>query len=358
MKKAMFTVFLVLLSILLVACSEPCLEPKIMVEDVCCMDENNNQICDNETSEVAYFAQLETEAILDDYLNYLSHKNIGESVYNLGKQIPLTDKSFKEYLIQNKLSASKTEDEYDLFKEKCYNISMKENCDFFVNEFNKKLADTYFQETTIKGKEFSVVDNTVEWTVSRNDVTSTIDESEFRTVKYIFEKFDNEWRITDFLTDQGVLISVLNITSDDYMKEVTDIFDGYMNIAVRAKEDTCWLAVYTFEDKKLTYTEAENEMNICYNRFIDPARENKDTSYCDKMFEHSSAGRCYGEVAIVAKEQSACDNITPREYEAKGYLGMLSDKDVCYYTYAWYDAGACYDIANEDLKNTCIDVYW
>jgi len=318
--------------------------------------------CTSQTGQITgdYFGnpKNETETVLTNFLRYMESANLEEAIYNLEKQSQYADKEFKDYL----LSLKNLEESYLMilndFDENCLELANEEVCDYLISERDKGLDNYFYSEVEIKDKSFLDKNNHIIWKVD-GSLKTNFDYS-VGTVSYIFERINDEWKIIDMIDSENISVSQ---TKEQIEEEFTEIIreteeyvDRLLSFAIEAKDDGCWAIEI---NEKLTYTEQQEELNICYQgKYITPAVQKKDRSYCDKIINSAFAGQCYGYVAVAENSYSLCGLVEDKEYEAKGYEEKLSERDLCYFIYSSLNyENVCNKIGNEQFKTECNELF-
>jgi hypothetical protein len=308
---------ILVLAVFLAGCTQEvvCDKPYIKVGTECCLDQNENNICDSDESNTK--TNTPPEKSTESNLN----------------QNTLTDTEILSYKITFKEGSSSKYSQYKVVGEIQNN---KEAIDYPKIYFTGYDSSNGIVCTEYVYAEYKPLNKGES---SPFELSFYLDDCpDLETYKIKFETSVEEGNIND-----------VNITSSESTSDST-------------KTDKCSSMV------DWTVSGTEEQQEICYNsKYLQYSITKNNVSICDEIVSEAWLGRCYANFAIEKEDFSICDNTPDRKYTAKGYYEDLSSKDICPYFYMMSLAEKvlsyekvdvpnklCEGISNEQLKEDCI----
>ena len=301
----------------MIGCSSEitCNSPYIKVGSSCCLDQNNNSICDKDESSNANTNKLET-------ITPTTPSTSNEGLVIESNSIKFKKSSLSEY------------NQYII-------IGEVKNYANETNDYPKITMTGYDKNNAIVCTNF-VYANQVKF-----KQTSPFDMNVYATdcsnlYKYKLQTADNE-----------VIGYVGNITS----ATTSDSADLSNTPKDKCSDVTDW-----------TVQDTETQKDICYKgKYIDYAVSMQNISICDEIIDGNYLGQCYASVAYIDTNYTICKHIPIISYEAKGFMNNITSKDVCYFKYLMFlgeditaykkttmPINICDNIDNEQFQAKCI----
>ena len=245
---------LLLFALTMIGCQKVvCNKPYILVGTSCCLDQNDNNICDKDEISVnvtepvkivavASEAENESRKVLDEYLSYFSNNGWKEYANNVQKQSELADEELKTYLEKVTLDANFESNIFESFLLNCSLLANKTVCESAYSDFKNDLGGAIDTINIVYKKVLNQTNDAITWEVSRNQI---IDGSEVNsTVKYILKKKENSWKVVDAIQEDGSSLKNINVLksyldfSDKRMKYVNAQVKLFLNNARTISRNT------------------------------------------------------------------------------------------------------------------------
>ena len=285
--------------------------------------------------EIQDISKNDSKKVIDAYYQYMDAETLNDDVFNINKQIPLTTGKFQELLISEK-QLSEAILQLSQFYSKCIVNSSENVCSNFKKDLDKYQIKYYKYE--IKNiNPIELTENKTVWEIERRREFKVLDDNikvDFKIVKYVLIKKDENWFIYDIISDDGnSTIENVDLSieeNNNLILNLKTLEEMYLESALKASNDKCY---YLKFNEKLTASELEIEENICYrSKYNDLAVTNEDHTICDEIASNPYwVGMCYASVVAKTNDISVCNNMINEAYIAKGYNEPSNSKDLCYY---------------------------
>ncbi len=316
-KKILFIIG-VLSLIFIMGCSQQivCNEPYIRFGADCCLDKNNDNICDSEGS-------------LN--VNNLTNDSISKTISSSSSRDSPKSKILS-YKITFKEESSPRDSKYKL-------IGEVQN-DYKTIDYPKVYFIGYnsMNEITCTKNTFTEVRHMGSGEISPFELTfSSEDCPDLKTYKIKF-KDSIEKGNSSSINKSGLKAS----TNPGEKDKCSSIKDWTVS-DTEAQQKIC------YESKYLQYSVLENNVSIC-----------------NEIISGAWLGTCYANFASEKEDLSICNETPNIKYTAKGFYKDISSRDVCYYTYLMSLGGRilnyekttipeniCDNISNKQLKEDC-----
>lgn len=342
-KKQYFLV--ILLTLLLSACSQGEFE---IEENVAIQKNELNNININESIK-----------IVEEYLTLNEAENAEELLFNTRKKIEISTNEINRYYSFLAKDLEQWVEVYNFLKD----------CS---TKYDKRLCEHYYEFYTFLFTESKVTINSVE-IINYSKLSATVfvnydiemnGDNENNNELYFLKNENNVWKISNIIYNYDEYNQEEFFLNESEFSNGKNIFNDFKREFDAYLQDECSLIAF---DNSLTHSEINEEQDICYmGKYVDTALLNNDPGICDSIFDaYNIIALCYAGVAINENDISICSNMKANEYEAKGYLDPISDRDLCHLYYikekAYSDVSIdfeydkiCDEIKNNELRQDCL----
>jgi len=219
-----------------------CNKPYIRVGMECCLDQNDNSICDSDEIETTQLSEIE---LVEDYINDISVQTLDEYISNTKNSLNYVTGYAKDYLEQTLTYLTEKKkifnEFYNAYWEKCIEVKARSVCEQIQrNELNalNSAVKTDISIIKIELKEEGVVHTEREQT-TRNSKNTVIRD-------YLLKKEDGSWKIYDNINEDGTKwsdtpIKEIILNDQETINKQKSIYDEALkNIAkvVEAEDDS------------------------------------------------------------------------------------------------------------------------
>ena len=308
---------LVILSVILAGCQTGevvCNKPYIKVGTSCCLDQNDNNICDSDESTAT---QVSTKKTTEDTL---------EQNTDIGTEILSYNINFKE-------GSSAKYSQYKIVGE------------IQNNDVKIDYPKVYF----------------IGYDKDKGIVCTKNTYAEFKPLN----KGESSPFQLSFYLDDCPNLETYKIKFENALEEgnINDVETNSESSGADSKTDKCSSMI------DWTVSGTEEQQEICYNsKYLQYSISKDNVSICDEIVSEAWLGRCYANFAFNKEDVTICSNTPDLKYTAKGYYEELSARDVCYAMYVEslgvkllneykkvdVPENVCNSISNEQLKESCV----
>lgn len=376
MRKIVFFVLLAIIISISGCIQEPvCEKPYIMVDYECCLDQNDNKICDSDETGNIKATESEDkicgdgecvgiedglccidcgcpdnyecvnnecisipEEIIRKYIILESSENYSEFEQNMIEQKEKYTSGYMENYLSERIKGiqeskrlySEYIKSYEIICPTVYSKTLCEQTKYsLLDSMNEALSSKNELITLLDIKETKSINDEKEYTVTTRKVTATNISTE--TVVYYLKKVNNSWKIIDLSYPNSERLSYISIS------EVRQYYQEYIDNISKTFDDN--LDTLFEEQKKIAEKQNDKCINFYYRSQIDrcyvlevinPAIEQKNVSMCDVITNGYYLGKCYGQIASILQDHTLCSSLKTVEYNAGGLGDILTSNNACY----------------------------